>query len=284
MTYSASIAFYTIISLPALTGLITTILGFATENDSFEDQLYTQLGRFLGPGSTNQIENLVENSQEIGSTWWAQVIGIGTLIFSATTVFISLQNALNNIWNLKAKPTSSVVKYMVNRVMSFAVVVSMGFILLVSLALDSVLLVLKEYITAMLSSFGALLIQAVNVGLTLVLVAAIFTFIFKYLPDAVVTWKAARQGGLFTALLFIIGKIALNIYLTGTDVGSAYGAAGSLVLFLTWVYYSSVILLFGASYTFEISKIDGYSIKPSKHAVFIQEVEKKELLTPEKLA
>ena len=273
MTYGASIAFYTLISFPAITLLITMVAGVAYENDGVQDALINQLSRFFGPAGVQQVDAILENAQDLEKTWWAKVIGIGTLIFSATTVFISLQNALNNIWDLKAKPESSVLKYIVNRMLSLAMVVSIGFLLLVTLVIDSVILMIEKYVSDLLSDFGMILVYGVNIVITLFLVSFVFSMIFKYLPDAIIGWKQVRTGGFFTAILFVLGKFLLGFYLTYTDVGSAYGTAGSLVLFLTWVYYSTAILLFGATFTFVYSKNSEHIIKPDKHATFVEHIE-----------
>ncbi|WP_235295632.1 YihY/virulence factor BrkB family protein [Portibacter marinus] len=273
MTYGASIAFYTLISLPAITLLISMLIGTAYQSDNVQDKLLQQLHQFMGQSSVETVDMILENAGDLGETWWAKAITIGTLVFSATTVFISLQNALNNIWNLKPKPESSIVKYLVNRLLSFAMVVSLGFLLLVTLAVDSVVLLIENYLTDLLSGAAMVLVQTLNFTISLILTTFLFALIFKFLPDAEIKWRQVRLGGLVTAILFIIGKYLLGIYLSFSDVGSAYGAAGSLVLFLTWIYYSSIILLFGANFTYVYAKLHDNYIQPSKHATFVEEKE-----------
>ncbi|GLR17009.1 YihY/virulence factor BrkB family protein [Portibacter lacus] len=270
MTYGASIAFYTLVSLPAITLLLSLVLGTAYQADNAQAKLLEQLNRFMGPSSVETVDMILENAGDLGKTWWAKTIGISTLIFSATTVFISLQNALNNIWNLKPKPESSIIKYIVNRVLSFAMVVSLGFLMLVTLVVDSLVLIIENFFSNLLSDVGMVFVQTINFTISLLITTFLFALIFKFLPDAEIKWKQVRIGGLFTAMLFILGKYLLGIYLSFSDVGSAYGAAGSLVLFLTWVYYSSIILLFGANFTYVYSKRGEDLIQPSKHATFIE--------------
>jgi membrane protein len=270
MTYGASIAFYTLVSLPAISLLVTMIAGTAYQSDNIQDQLLEQLQRFMGTSSVETVDMLLENANELGETWWAKVIGIGTLAFSATTVFISLQNAINNIWNLKPKPESSILKYLVNRILSFAMVISLGFLLLVTLVIDSIVLFIETQLSYLFSDAAMILVSTLNFTLSLLITTFLFTLIFKFLPDADIKWKQVRLGGLVTAILFILGKYLLGLYLGYSDIGSAYGAAGSLVLFLTWVYYSSIILLFGANFTFIYSKRHDDIIRPSEHATFVE--------------
>lgn len=273
MTYGASIAFYTLISLPAITFLVSIIAGTAYQSDNIQAKLLEQLQRFMGQSSVDTVDMVLQNANDLGETWWAKSIGIGTLTFSATTVFISLQNALNNIWNLKPKPDSSVIKYLVNRLLSFAMVVSLGFLLLVTLVVDSAVLFIETQLSYLLSDAAMILVSTLNFTLSLLITTLLFSLVFKFLPDADIKWKQVRLGGLVTAILFIIGKYLLGLYLGFSDIGSAYGAAGSLVLFLTWIYYSSIILLFGANFTFIYSKMNNDHIQPNEHATFIETVE-----------
>lgn len=275
MTYGACIAFYTIISLPAISILITILLGGIYESGNIQDALLIQLQKYVGQSSAEQVDKILENADMIKGKWWARIIGISTLIFSATTVFISLQNALNYIWNLKPKKHSSlksIFRYLVNRLLSFAVVISFAFILLVSLVVDSFLLIVKKFVIDIFDEGGVVLILVLNILFTLGIISVIFMLIFRYLPDARIKWRLVSIGGFFTAILFLAGKYLLGLYLNYTDIGSVYGAGGSLVLFLTWVYYSSIIVLFGSTFTYELAKLKDDAIHANPYATFYKEV------------
>jgi membrane protein len=200
-------------------------------------------------------------------------VGIATLVFSATTVFISLQTSLNKIWGIKPKPERGIVKYLLDRLLSLAMVISIGFLLLVSLVFDAVLVVFQNSLTKVLAGWALYLVTALNIVVSLGLITVIFAILFKVLPDAKIKWKDVWVGAIVTTVFFALGKYLIGFYLGNSSVNSAYGAAGSLVIILIWVYYSTVIFLFGAELTSVYAEKLGSDITPYHHAVKVQVVE-----------
>lgn len=270
MGYSASIAFYTIFSLPAILIIVVTIAGSAYEKQEVTGSLMEQIETLIGPQSAKEVKNILENASETGTTTFAKIVGIGTLIFSATTVFMSLQNGLNQIWGIKPKPEKGFVKFVINRLLSLAMVISIGFLLLVSLLADTMLAVFKNFISQILSEAAFYFAMVFNLAFSLLIITLVFAMIFKVLPDAKIRWSTVWVGAFVTTLLFVIGKFLIGLYLGNSSIGNAYGAAGSLVLLLIWVYYSSVIILFGAEFTYVYSKVMGHRIRPNKDAVIVK--------------
>lgn len=271
MTYASSLAFYTVISLPALLLLSINILSTAYERDQIQESLLSQLSKYLGPTTVNQAENILQNASLDYSGTLPQIIGFAVLLFSATTVFISLQNGINNIWGIKADPDANLIKLLIDRVVSFAMIVSIGFILLVSFIIDSILSVISDWLSLYLSGVGFIVAMSINAIISLSVISLIFAFIYKVLPDAKIEWKNVRVGALFTAILFVLGKFLISFYLRSADVGSSYGASGSLVVFLFWVYYSSILILFGAKFTYTYTLYHEKSLIADEHAVFVEE-------------
>lgn len=273
--YSASIAFYTIFSMPAILIIAVTIAGSAYEQQDVQGSLMEQIETLIGPQSAEEVENILKNAESTTSSTIAKIIGIGTLIFSATTVFVSLQNGLNKIWGIRPKPERGVVKFIFNRLLSLAMVISIGFLLLVSLLVDTLVVVFRNIVSEILSGMTYYFVAAFNIAFSLLVITLVFAMIYKVLPDARIRWRTVWVGAFVTTLLFSLGKYLIGFYLGNSSVGSAYGAAGSLVLLLIWVYYSSVLVLFGAEFTYVYSKARGYQIRPNKDAVIvkIQEVE-----------
>ena len=252
MTYAASLAFYTVASLPAILLIAINVLSRTYKEGDIQDDLLAKLNVYLGPGSMDQAKVILENASASYEGFIPQIIGWSILLFSATTVFISLQNGINRIWGVSPDQSSSgVLKLLMDRIISFATIVSIGFVLLVSLVIDSLIALLENWITSRFDIQYEVFIWVGNFLISLVITAAIFALIFKFLPDVKTKWRHTLVGGFFTAITFLIGKFFIGYYITTTDVGSAYGASGSLVVFLSWVYYSSVIVLFGSKFTYE---------------------------------
>ncbi len=272
MTYSASIAFYTIFSLPAVLIIMVVVAGYFFGEAAVSGELYHQMKDLVGSNSADQIQSIIQNASQTETGTVATIIGIATLAFSATTVFVSIQNALNSIWKVKAKPKKGWLKLILDRVMSFTIVVTLGFLLLVSLLLEAALRIFGDYI-ASITDITFNIMRFINYGISLVVITCVFALVFRVLPDARIRWKDVWAGAFVTTLLFTLGKYLISLYLGTSAIATTYGAAGSLVLILVWVYYSSVILLLGAEFTQVYSKYMGSRIEPSSHAVWIEIVE-----------
>ncbi|MBL3657572.1 YihY/virulence factor BrkB family protein [Fulvivirga sp. 2943] len=276
MSYSSSIAFYTIFSLPAILIITVSIASSAYEDEVVRNNLMEQIQSLFGATSAEEIDKILANADGLGDSVIAKIIGIGTLIFSATTVFVSLQNGLNRIWRIKPKPEKGFIKFIVNRLLSLAMIISIGFLLLVSLVVDTLIVVFNNILSELFSGGTYYIVSAVNLGFSLAIITLVFAMIFKILPDAKVEWRDVWVGAFVTTVLFTLGKYLIGFYLGNSSLSNAYGAAGSLVLLLVWVYYSSVIVLFGAEFTFVYSKEIGHKIRPDKGAVIVRQVESEE--------
>lgn len=272
-SYASSIAFYTIFSLPAILIISLYIGATVYERDVVQTELINQVGRLIGKESAASIEQILINAALDSTGTLARIVGIATLIFSATTVFISLQTSLNKIWGIKPKPERGIIKYIIDRLLSLAMVISLGFLLLVSLIIDTVLVVIQNSLSMVLAGWTLYVVTTLNILISLGLITLIFAMMFKVLPDAKIKWRDVWVGSLITTVLFTLGKYLIGFYLGNSSVNSAYGAAGSLVIILIWVYYSTVIFLFGAELTSVYAEETGSEIKPYQHAVKVQMVE-----------
>jgi membrane protein len=278
LDYAAIIGFYTIFSLPAILIITIRIAGAAFGQEAVQGEVVAQIGGIVGSDSAGQIQAIIQNASQSPASTWGTIVGIVTMVFTATTVFVALQDALNALWDVKAKPEKGWLKLIINRVLSLAMVVSLGFLLLVSLSVDIMLGVLNDYLRQQLSGVAVYFITATNVIVSILISLVIFATIFKILPDARIRWSNVWVGALVTAILFVGGKYILNIYLQFDPLADTYGAAGSLVLILVWVYYTSIIFLLGAEFTQVYSRQTDKKIKPADHAVKVhtQEIETEE--------
>jgi len=272
MTYASSLAFYTVISLPAILLLTINVLSTAYEKDQIKTSLLNQLSKYLGPTTVDQAENILQNASQDYSGMLPQIIGFLVLAFSATTVFISLQNGINKIWGIASDPDVNIFKIFLDRIISFAMIVSIGFVLLVSFVIDSLLAVVSDWLATNFSGLGFIMALIINGVLSLAIISLIFAVIYKVLPDAKTKWKNVRVGAVFTAIMFVLGKFLIGYYLSSADVGSSYGASGSLVVFLFWVYYSSILILFGAKFTYVYTMYHEDSLVVDEHSVFVDKV------------
>lgn len=270
---SGSLAYYTVFSMAPLLVVIISLCGIFLGKEAAEGQIYAQLDGFMGKDTALQLQQIIKNAAISGKGKLAFIIGIVTLLVGATTVFSDIQDSINMIWGLKPKPKRGWLKMLQNRFLSFSVIVSLGFLLLVSLAITAILDGFSGRLRAQYADVSVVLFYIVNQLVTLTVVSAIFAVIFKVLPDAIIRWKDVISGSVVTALLFMLGKFAISVYIGQSNVGSTYGAAGSLVILLLWTYYSSIILYFGAEFTKAYAVAYGAEILPSHYAVTTKEVE-----------
>lgn len=276
LDWAAIIGFYTIFSLPAVLIITLRIAGAVFGEEAVRGELANQIGGIIGRNGAQQIQNIIENAGQSAATTIGTVIGVATMVFSATTVFVALQDSLNAMWEVRAKPERGWLKLIIDRVLSLAMVVSLGFLLLVSLSIDVVMGLINEFLREEFSGIAVYLIMAGNVVVSILISIIIFATIFKVLPDAKIRWPNVWVGATVTAILFVLGKFILNIYFQHDPLADTYGAAGSLVLILVWVYYTSVIFLLGAEFTQVYSREHDRGIRPQDNAVKVetQEIEK----------
>ncbi|WP_276496146.1 YihY/virulence factor BrkB family protein [Pontibacter litorisediminis] len=278
LDWAAIIGFYTIFSLPAVLIITLRIAGVVFGEEAVQGELTRQISGIVGQEGASQVQNIIENADRSASTTIGTVIGVSTMIFSATTVFVALQDSLNAMWEVKAKPELGLLKLVVDRILSLAMVVSMGFLLLVSLSIDILMGLVNDFLRQELSGIAVYLITAGNVLASVLISIVIFAAIFKVLPDAKIRWPNVWVGATVTAILFVLGKFLLNIYFQHDPLADTYGAAGSLVLILVWVYYAAIIFLLGAEFTQVYSREHDRGIRPQDNAVKVEtkEVERKE--------
>ncbi|MFY0696512.1 MAG: YihY/virulence factor BrkB family protein [Balneola sp.] len=266
MNYSSSIAFYLIFSLPAILIITIYIAGSVYEDQVVRDSLLEQFNNFFGQQSAEAIDKILRNVNEASDSVINRIIGFITLIVSATTVFVSLQDGINKVWGIVAKPDSNLYRVLKNRLLSLAMAVSVGFLLLVSLVIEASLNVFDSKVIEIFSESEFYIANIISFSFSVIVTTSVFACLFKIIPDAEVKWKNVWMGALITTVLFGIGKYMIGFYLGVSSFGSVYGAAGSLVILLTWIFYSSMIVLFGAQYTAVYSEEIEGGINTSENA------------------
>ena len=274
--YSSSIAYFAIFSLPAMALITVMVAGSFYENETVKEGMLTQISQMAGSNSAKEVERLMNKATQNSGNTLAKVISIATLIFSATTVFVTLQESINSIWGIKPKPERGLVKFLLNRLLSLAMIASMGFLVLISLVMDTVIALFRVFINQYFSEVAYYLLWLINTLISGTIIATVFALIYMVLPDARIKWHSVWVGALITTILFFLGKYLIGLYLNTSNLSESYGAAGSLVALLAWVYYSVLILLFGAEFTYSYTKHVGGIIEPSEQAVAIkvEEIEK----------
>lgn len=252
----AALAYYTIFSLAPLLLIAIAIAGRVFGEEAARDEIAGQLNGLLGARTAKNIDEMVQAAAKPKSGVWATVIGIITLFFGASGVFMQLKEALNTIWNVEAKKAKGILGFIRERFLSLAMVCGVGFLLLVSLIFDAVISAMGNYLDRMVPG-GEAGLQVVQLVISFGLVTVLFAAIFRFLPDVRPTWRDVWLGAIFTAALFVLGKFGLSIYLGKAAIGSSFGAAGSLVILLVWVYWSAQILFFGAEFTQVYARTQG---------------------------
>jgi len=236
-------------------------------NQAVQVQIFEQINQLFGNGVALQIQEILKNVTLSNNNIFVASIGIVILIVGASGVFAEIQDSLNFIWGIKAKPKRGLIKFIYNRLMSFSMIVSVGFLLLVSLIINSVVDVLNKQMTLVFPHNTILLFKCLNVCIVFIIITVLFIIIFKTLPDGKIAFRDSLIGALFTAFLFMIGKFAIGTYLSKYNIASIYGAAGSVILILAWVYYSAIILYFGAEFTKVYAQSKGRKIMPNEYTV-----------------
>ena len=272
---SAALAYYTIFSLPGLIVIVVWVSDIFYGHEAVEGKVYGQIADLVGSDAAIQIQETIRNATLSSEGGFATAVGLTTLIVGATSVFGEIQDSINLIWRLKAKPKKGRgwLKLIINRLLSFSLVISLGFLLLVSLVLNGLMDAFIDRLTATFPETQVIVVYIVNLVVTFIMTSLLFGLIFKVLPDARIEWRHVRAGAFTTALLFMGGKFLISYYLGHSKMSSAYGAAGSIIVILLWVYYSAIILYFGAAYTRAYAICTGSHIYPNHYAVWIEQVE-----------
>ena len=273
---SASLAYTTVFSLAPLLIVILFICGKIFGREAIEGSIYGQIENFVGPKSAIQLQEIVKNASISGKSNIAAVIGVITLLIGATSLFAEIQDSINSIWGLKTKPGKSVIQFIKARLASFGIIGSLGFLLLVSLGITALVEALGKHLMQQFPDVTVVVFYIINLVITFLVTASLFAVIFKVLPDATIRLRDVLAGAIATTLLFMLGKFGISFYISKSSIGTTYGAAGSLVVLLVWIYYSSVILYFGAEFTKSYAIKFGSPIHPNSYAVTTRIVEVEE--------
>jgi membrane protein len=272
LNLSAALAYYSIFSLAPLLLIAVGVAGLVFGSDAVQGKLDDQLKIYIGAEAAKGVQSLTQNAAKPAQGWAGAVTGFVVLLIGASGVFGQLKEALNTIWGVKQKPRSGIAGVLHERLLSFGMVLAIGFLLLVSLLLTSAIAALNQYLNQFLG-LPAPLWATLSFVVSFAMVTALFAMIFKILPDAQIEWRDVWIGAAATAALFEIGKLGLAYYLGRESAKSSYGAAGSVVLLLLWVYYASCILLLGAEFTRVFADAKGRSIRPSANAERVPKIE-----------
>jgi membrane protein len=263
---AAALAYYTVFSLAPILVISIAVAGLVFGQEAAEGNIVGQISGLIGRESALALEAMIAAARAPSSSIAATALGIATLLFGATGVFGELQDSLNTVWGVKPKPGRGFIRLLKTRFISFTMVLGIGFLLLVSLVVSAVISALGAWVSSLLP-LPELVMQAINLTVSIAVVALLFAMIFRFLPDVEIGWRDVWVGALFTAVLFGIGKLAIGLYLGKSSLASSYGAAGALVVILVWVYYSAQILFFGAELTRAWAYQHGSRIAPDADAM-----------------
>jgi len=274
LKFSASLSYYTIFSLAPLLLLMISLASVFFGRDAIQGQVFGEINGLIGNQAAAQIQDIIKNMELSGKTNFALIVGGITLLIGATTVFGEIQDSINIIWKVKAKPKRSWLKWIEDRLLSSSLIAGLGFLLIVSLMINGLLLALSEWLKNYFPDVTLIIFQIINVLISFGVITILFGVIFKVLPDAKIAWKDVGAGAFFTACLFMLGRFLIGLYINFSGTGSAYGAAGSLIVILVWVYYTAAILYFGAEFTKVYAEFMGARIEPADYAVYVEQYEK----------
>jgi membrane protein len=275
---AAALAYYTLFSLPALLFIAISVAGVVArsanmaEDGQFRELIDREARESLGEGAAEQIGDMITRASEMPSSPLGIAIGIGMFLLGASGVMVQLQSALNEVWGVEPDPTkSSIWTFLLKRVISFGMVLGVGFLLLASLLISTILSTLGDFVAHFLGAqVSGIVPELVHLGANFLVSLLLFAAMFKWMPDVTVPWRSVLIGATFTAVMFIIGKVLLNLYFSNADVGSSFGAAGSLALILLWTYYTGTILLLGAEFTRAVASSSRGTVEPEPGARLIE--------------
>ncbi|MFH1000637.1 MAG: YihY/virulence factor BrkB family protein [Bacteroidota bacterium] len=263
---SAVIAYYAIFSMPGLLVLIIAITGYFFGKDVVNESISAQISRTMGANTATQIKEMLVKAGQSKSTIVGSIIGVIILLAGATGVFIELQKTLNTIWQVKAVPQKGIILFLKARLFSFGLILAIAFLLLISLVISTALAAMSNWIRADASGLMVIIFNILNFIFSLAIISILFALMFKILPDAKIKWKHVWLGSLVAGILFTIGKTALAFYFGKAEPASVYGTAGSIILILLWVSYSSMIMFFGAEFTAAYANMYSGKVPPSEIA------------------
>lgn len=269
LKYSASLAYYTILSLVPLLVIVLNVTGLLFGKEAITGELYAEINQMIGSSAAEQIQTAIQNIHLSQDNFFATSIGIIVLVFGATGIFGEMQDSLNKIWGLRTKPLKVWWRLIISRLVSFSIILSIGFVMIVSLVLNALVNALSKHISSLFGGLGDAILAGLDNIIFIVISTLLFGIIFKVLPDALIKWKDVFMGALITALLFTLGKYGIGLYLGNSNLGNVYGAAGSTMILMIWIYYSAAILYIGAVFTKVYSSNFGTKIRPSEYSVWV---------------
>jgi len=270
LKYSASLAYYTVFSLAPVLIVIISICGVLFGKEAIQGHIYGQIKGLVGNDAAVQIQETIKNIHLTGHNIFATIISIIVLLIGATGIFGEVQDSLNKIWGLRIKTKKTWWKLIINRLLSFSLILCIGFVMMVSLLLNALVSAFGTFLARYFSEFSVILVQLTDNVLTFIVTTFLFSLMFKVLPDAKIKWKDVLIGGLITSVFFTLGKLTIGYYLGSSNIASVYGAAGSIMIIMVWVYYSSIILYLGAEFTKVYAKLHGGKIYPNEYAIWIK--------------
>ncbi len=270
LRYSASLSYYTIFALAPLLIITISLFGYFFGRQAMEGRIFSEIRSQVGDVAAMQIRQMIQHVVSEQGSLVAKVAAIIVIVFGILAVFTEVQDAINHIWKLKPIPKLNRKKYLIKRVISLGIFSVIGFILVLSLVINLLIDILGSYLIDFFSGVGVFMAFAINRIFIIAVVAVLFTFMFKYVPDGKVKWNDAIKGAVFTSFFFMVGKGVIGYFLGHIHTASTYGAAGSLVVLLLWIYYSSVIIYFGATFTKEYAYLYGGKIIPRSYAVYLE--------------
>ena len=270
LKYSASLAYYTTLSIAPMIIIMISVVGFFFGKEAMEGKIYNEINGLVGSGAAKQIEEMIQNIHINSNSHIATIFGVIVLLVGATGIFGEMQDSLNKIWGLRIKTTRAWWMIIIDRLVSFSLIISLGFVLLVSLILSAAVSAITDKIRIWIGGSGEFLLIVSDYGLSIIIATATFAVIFKILPDAQIKWKDVFIGAFITSILFLFGKIVISKYLGAGNFATVFGAAGSVVIIMIWVYYSSAILYLGAVFTKVFAINFGGNIFPNQYSTWIK--------------
>ncbi|MGM0667998.1 MAG: YihY/virulence factor BrkB family protein [Bacteroidota bacterium] len=263
-------AFFMIFAMAPIIIIIISIIGILLGQETIQEKIYVEINTLIGEKGTQYIKDLVSNYQDTSRGTIGTIVGFIVFLFASTTFFAVLQRSLNFIWRVKARPSKGIIQTLKVRVLSFGLILSLGLVMIVSLIIDALLTILGDFISELIPGLTYYFIQAGNFVISFGIIMLFFAMIFKFLPDAKIRWSVTWTGAFITTILFMIGRALIGLALGTANISLMYGAAGSLVVILLWVFYSAIIFFYGAEITQQYAHMYSEDIVPKKHAVRIQ--------------
>ena len=274
MTHAAALAYYTIFSLPPMLLIILFTATQFYDEATVKGAIFGEITKLVGPSGAEQLATTIDKLGVYDSSTWAAVVGIGTLLFTSTTVFVTMQNALNTTFKVKAKPEGwGILKLIKDRILSFTFLIGIAFVLLVSLSVNALIAAFSQRLETIIGPLSTMMTAIASLILPLIVITILFAMIFKFLPDAKLKWKDAWVGAIFTAICFSFGKYLIGFYIGNSQTANLYDAAGSVMVIMLWVFFASTIFLFGAVFTFTHAKYMVGKVPPEDYAVKIEKTE-----------